>query len=104
MAFSGSGYGNSGEGYGPSGGHSDLSGHSGFRQDKCCPLVVDPLCVAAILLAIAGATVLLLRLFTIELCRIMGVVINEPCPNPGGRKKRSIEYLMLEGKSSAPLP
>ena len=50
------------------GGHSGYHHHSGsYHDNKCCPLVVDALCLAAILGAIAGAAVLLARVFQIEL-------------------------------------
>ena len=50
------------------GGHSGYHHHSGsYHDNKCCPLVVDALCLAAILGAIAGAAVLLSRVFQIEL-------------------------------------
>ena len=39
----------------------------GYHDDKCCPLVGDPLCLGAILLSIAGATVLLARVIQIEI-------------------------------------
>ena len=74
-----SGYGHSGSGYG--GNHKDdhyggHSGHSGYgHDDKCCPLVVDFLCLAAILGAIAGASILLARVIQIEIT---------------GRRKRSL--------------
>ena len=87
-----SGYGHSGSGYGSDhkdhyGGHSG-HGHSGggYHDDKCCPLVVDALCLAAILGAIAGAALLLARVIQIEI---------EP---PNRRIKRSLKYLPLEGK------
>ena len=52
-------------GYGGHGSHSG-SGYGGGKE-ACCPLVVDTLCLAAILGAIAGAAVLLARVFQIEL-------------------------------------
>ena len=42
--------------------HDSHGGHSasGYgKKDECCPLVVDFLCLAAILFAIAGATLFL---------------------------------------------
>ena len=51
-------------------GYADYGSHSGigsYHNEKCCPLVVDFLCLAAILGAIAGAAVLLARVFQIEL-------------------------------------
>ena len=58
--------------------HSGYGSHSGsgYGKEECCPLVVDALCLAAILGAIAGAAVLLARVFQIELT------------NVGRRKKR----------------
>ena len=93
-------------------------GHSGSYHEACCPLVVDVLCVAAIIFAIGGAAVLLSRIFQIELCQINGVVVNAPCPNPGRRRKREIEvpyrvydwspagfygraWIVIEGKEKA---
>ena len=63
--------------------------HSGYGQkEACCPLVVDFLCLAAILGAIAGATLLLSRVFQIELTML------------AGRRKRSAEFLpLLEGEA-----
>ena len=65
-----SGYGHSGSSYGAIdkhsgyGGHQDhYGGHSGYghsggyHEEKCCPLVVDFLCLAAIIGAIAGAAI-----------------------------------------------
>ena len=50
------------------GGHSGYHHHSGhYHDDKCCPLVVDALCLAALLGAVAGATIFLARTFQIEL-------------------------------------
>ena len=90
---SGGGHGGGGGGYGHSGGHSGgYSGHSGHsgggHSDKCCPLVVDALCLAAIIGSIGGATVLLSRVIQIE--------INAP----GRRRKRSLLFteFVLEGK------
>ena len=89
-----SGYGHSGSGYGSDhkdhyGGHSG-HGHSGggYHDDKCCPLVVDALCLAAILGAIAGAALLLARVIQIEIMP--------------GRRKRSLTFksFVVEGKHS----
>ena len=94
-----SGYGHSGSSYGAIdkhsgyGGHQDhYGGHSGYghsggyHEEKCCPLVVDFLCLAAILGAIAGAAALLARVIQIEIM--------------AGRKKRSLPFTsyLLEGK------
>ena len=88
--------------------YSDTDIHSGFERhdNQCCPLVVDFLCLAAILGAIAGATVLVARIFQIELCSINGVNIRPvvdgvqlPCPEVTvvpRRRKRHAE--LLEGK------
>ena len=89
---SGSGYGHhSGGGYGHSGGYSGHSGHSGYHEDKCCPLVVDTLCLVAILGSIAGATVLIARTIQLEITMATG--------GPG-RRKRSLPFteFLLEGK------
>ena len=77
-----SGYGHSGGGHGYSG-HSGHSGHG----DKCCPLVVDPICLAAILLSIAGASLLIARTMQIEITMVTG-------------RKKSLPFteLVLEGK------
>jgi hypothetical protein len=71
-----SGYGHSGStaldkssGYG---GHS--GGYDDHKEEECCPIVVDLICLAAILGALAAATVLLGRVIQIEIT---------------GRKKRS---------------
>ena len=81
--------GHSGGGYGHSGGFSGHSGHSGHSGggDKCCPLVVDALCLAAILGSIGGASFLLARVIQIE--------INAP-----GRRKRSLPFadFVVKGK------
>ena len=72
------------------------------QDEKCCPLVVDKLCVLAILLSIAGASIFLARTFQIELCNVNGADVNTPCVT--GRKKRALGYyeeqlqLVLEGK------
>ena len=64
---------------------------------------MDFVCVAAILLSIAGAAVFLSRVFTIELCNVDGNDVNTPCNNR--RKKRALGYydeqlvLMLKGKN-----
>ena len=65
--YGGSGIDRSGYGHDHYGGHSGYHHHSGYHEVHCCPLVVDPLCLAAILGAIAGATVFLARTFQIEL-------------------------------------
>ena len=97
---SGGGYGHSGGGYGGhSGGFSGHSGHSGHGKDECCPLVVDAICLAAILGSIAGASFLLARVIQIEIMT-------------GGRKKKrkrkrsvlpsvsqSFTQFLFEGKS-----
>ena len=73
------------------GGHSGYHHHSGsYHDDQCCPLVVDALCLAALLGAVAGATVFLARTFQIELCNLAG---QNPAVNNcvgGGRRKRGI--------------
>ena len=86
----GGGYGHSGGGGGHSGGFSGHSGHSG-HGDHCCPLVVDALCLAAILGSIAGATVLIARTIQLEITMTTG--------GPG-RRKRSLPFteFVLEGK------
>ena len=74
------------------GGHSGYHHHSGYyHDDKCCPLVVDAVCLAALLLAVAGATTFLARTFQIELCRVNGANVNTPCVVGRRRKKREIE-------------
>ena len=74
------------------GGHSGYHHHSGhYHDDKCCPLVVDALCLAALLGAVAGATTFLARTFQIELCRVNGANVNTPCNVGRRRKKREIE-------------
>ena len=49
------------------GGHS-ASGYG--KKEECCPLVVDLLCLVAILFAIAGATFFLQRVIQIELTMV----------------------------------
>ena len=73
------------------GGHSGYHHHSGdYHDDKCCPLVVDALCLAAILGAIAGATVLLQRAIQVELCMVNGAAVALFVANcRAGRRKRS---------------
>ena len=68
-------------------GHDHYGGHSGYHEGHCCPLVVDALCLAAILGSIAGATVFLARVFQIELMA-------------GRRRRRSVPYTscLHEGK------
>ena len=86
------------------GGHSGYHHHSGhgYHDEKCCPLVVDALCVAAILLSVAGATTLLGRSFQIELCNLAGQGVNN-CVGRR-RKKRAFGHddvrlpPMIEGK------
>ena len=79
-------------GYG--GDYGGYGSHSGYGQkEACCPLVVDFLCLAAILGAIAGATLLLQRVFQIELTML------------AGRRKRSAEFLpLLEGEHATISP
>ena len=88
-----SGYGNGrSSGHGGGGGHAGgYSGHSGYSdREQCCPLVVDALCLAAILGAIAGATVLLQRVFMVELCMVDGAAVTLFVANcRAGRRKRS---------------
>ena len=97
-----SGSGDSGSGVDRSDHYGGHSGH--YHEDKCCPLVVDTLCVAALLGAIAGATFLLRRTFQIELCNLAGQGINN-CVGRRRRKRalvgRKVRLLqMLEGKLS----
>ena len=77
-----------------SGGYGSHSGSGyGGGKEECCPLVVDALCLAAILGAIAGASILLARVLQIELT--------------GRRKKRFAEsegglwQPVLDGKQAA---
>jgi hypothetical protein len=69
----GGGYGYKGSGHSSYGGHSSGSGygsHSGGgyeKKEECCPLVIDLICLAVILAAIAGATALLGRVIQIEI-------------------------------------
>ena len=75
-------------------------GHSG-SYNHCCPLVVDVMCLVAILFAIGGASVLLARSFQIELCNLAGQGVNN-CVGRR-RKKRAfghdeVRFQMLEGK------
>lgn len=52
-------------GYGHGGGYGHGHGHG----HKCCPLVIDALCLAAILGALAGATLFLANLIAMSLRR-----------------------------------
>ena len=81
-----SGYGGHQDHYGGHSGHSGYGHSGGYHEEKCCPLVVDFLCLAAILGAIAGAALLLARVIQIEIM--------------AGRKKRSLPFTsyLLEGK------
>ena len=67
--------------------YASASGSSGYGGEECCPLVVDLICLAAILASIAGASVLLARVIQIEIMT-------------NGRRKRSLlsETYFLEGK------
>ena len=68
-------------------GHSDYD--YPYNDEECCPLVVDLLCLAAIIVSIAGATFLLSRVMQIELTMT------------NNRRRRSISYTssyLLEGK------
>ena len=82
--------------------YGNQSGNDYHDIEECCPLVVDFMCVAAIILSIAGAAVFLSRVFQIELCNVNGNDVNTPCNNR--RKKRAFGYyeeqlqLMIEGK------
>ena len=64
-------------------GHSDYD----YHDEECCPLVVDLLCLAAIIVSIAGATFLLSRVMQIELMTKR-------------KRRRSVSYTsyLLEGK------
>ena len=74
-------------GYGGYGSHND----HGYGKEECCPLVVDLLCLAAILGAIAGASILLSRVMLIELTM-------------QARRKRAAEILPLaEGEHATTL-
>ena len=55
------GYGAQSSGYG---GHS---GHGGYKDPDCCPLVVDPLTLAALFGAIAAGTVFLNTVITMNI-------------------------------------
>ena len=96
------------------GGHSAYHEHHDYHEDKCCPLVVDALCLAALLGAIAGATLLLQRTFQVELCNVAGANVAlfvNVCRN--GRRKRSGNdrpwwhgpfLRLLEGKNNELIP
>ena len=77
--------------------HKDHSGtgvHSGYEygyhDEQCCPLVIDLLCLSAILFSITGAALLIARVMEIELTMV------------GRRRRRSLPYksCVLEGKHS----
>ena len=89
--YGGSGIDRSGYGHDHHGGHSGYHHHSGYHEDHCCPLVVDALCLVALLGAVAGATTFLARTFQIELCNLAG---RNPAVNNcagGGRRRRKRE-------------
>ena len=89
--YGGSGIDRSGYGHDHYGGHSGHGHHSGYHEDHCCPLVVDALCLAALLGAVAGATAFLARTFQIELCNLAG---QNPAQNnclTGRRRRRKRE-------------
>ena len=66
---------------------TDIRSDYGYG-DYCCPLVVDTICVAAIVFSIAGASLLLARVIQIEI-------------NPPRRRKRSLLFgSHKEGKHS----
>ena len=67
--------------------HSSYGGYDS-HSEHCCPLVVDTVCLAGLLLSIAGATVFLARVFQIELT--------------GRRRRRSLPHkaVVLKGKPS----
>ena len=75
--------------------HSGTGVHSGYgyghHEKGCCNLVVDLLCLLAIISSIAGAALLLARVMEIELTMVRR-----------RRKKRSLPYksCVLEGKLS----
>lgn len=77
-ALSGYGYGHSGYGH---------SGHGGGSyKEKCCPLVIDTLCVLAILGAIAAATLFLNPLIVMNLGK--------------RRRRRDLTSSLFNGESS----
>ena len=73
------------------GGHSGYHHHSGYHEDHCCPLVVDALCLVALLGAVAGATTFLARTFQIELCNLAGQGVNNCVGRRRRRRKREIK-------------
>ena len=106
---------------GISGGHFGNSGHSGYGGAQCCPLVVDLLCLAAIIASIGGATVLIGEIFcghkrttscplVVELLCLAAIIasiartiqleITMTTGGPLGRQKRSLPFMtfVLEGK------
>ena len=66
--------------------YASASGDSGYGGAQCCPLVVDAICLAAILGSIAGASVLIARTMQIEITNV--------------RRKRSLPFteFVIEGK------
>ncbi len=81
-------------GYGPNGGydHSGFGHHSGYghgygHHDDCCPLVVDLLCLIALLGAIGAAALFLERVIQIEIMM----------QGPGRRRRRNTEDLLWTG-------
>ena len=94
----GGNYMSSGDGH--SGSYSGHSFHSGYGEvEGCCPLVVDILCLTAILGAIGGAAVLLARLIQVELCRLAdGTIVNAPCNRRRRKRSRGLLHSLLLGK------
>ena len=106
---------------GISGGHTGNTGHSGYGGAQCCPLVVDLLCLAAIITSIGGATVLIgeilcghkkttscplvvdllcLAAIIASIARTIHLEITMSTGGPLGRRKRSLPFMtfLLEGK------
>ena len=79
---SGGGYGHSSGGYG--------------KKDECCPLVVDALCLAAILGAIAGAAALLNQVIMLEI--MTGKRRRKKRSNVGYVGDSSIAYAIHSGE------
>ena len=73
---------------GEHGGYGSHHDH-GYGKEDCCPLVVDLLCLAAVLFAIAGATILVQRLIMVELCMVDGAAVTLFVAECRVRRKRS---------------
>ena len=82
--------------------YASASGNSGsgYGGAQCCALVVDAICLAAILGSIAGASVLIARTIQIEITNVKRSV---PFTGEPAGRKRSLPFMtfFLEGRNNA---